>query len=55
VSTQIQVPSRERRQDQHLFIGGREIYGVQNISSNYSLGATPITYLGMTNTIEMPG
>lgn len=54
MSSQIVIPSRERREDQHLFIDGREIYGVQQISSNYSLGARPIEYIGATDTVEMP-
>lgn len=54
MSSQIYIPSRERREDQHLFIGGREIYGIQQFSCDYSLGAIPIEFLGATNTVEMP-
>lgn len=54
MANSIVIPSRERREKQHLFIGGREIYGVQSLTSSYNVGAFPIEYLGMSQTSEYP-
>ena len=54
MSENISIPSRLQRQNQHLFIGGREIYGVQSIDISYNLGAQPLTHLGNSQTYEFP-
>lgn len=54
MSNQISIPSRERREKQRFFIGGTEVFGIQSLSANYSVGAAPLEYLGMSNTQEFP-
>lgn len=54
MSNQIQIPSRERREKQHFFINGSEVFGLQQISINYNIGAQPLEFLGMYQTTEYP-
>lgn len=54
MSRNIQIPSRERREKQHFFIGGTEVFGVQSLSCSYNAGYQPLEFLGMSQTVDYP-
>lgn len=54
MSSNIVIPSRERREKQHFFINGSEVFGLQQISINYNVGAGSLEFLGMSQTVEYP-
>jgi hypothetical protein len=42
------------REDQQVFIGSGQVYGVQSVSASYSLPEAPLEFIGLTDVIPIP-